>query len=106
MSLRAIQQTVGELSGGRFVLGLGVSHAPMVPGCADTRTGSPSPPCAATSRRWRRPPTSARTRREETPVVIAALRPNMLRLAAERCAGAHPYNVTPEHTARAREILG
>jgi probable F420-dependent oxidoreductase len=30
----------------------------------------------------------------------------MLRLAAERCAGAHPYNVTPEHTARAREILG
>jgi probable F420-dependent oxidoreductase len=43
---------------------------------------------------------------EETPVVIAALRPNMLRLAAERCAGAHPYNSTPEHTARAREILG
>jgi probable F420-dependent oxidoreductase len=42
----------------------------------------------------------------ETPVVIAALRPNMLKLAAERCAGAHPYNVTPEHTARAREILG
>jgi probable F420-dependent oxidoreductase len=43
---------------------------------------------------------------EETPVVIAALRPNMLALAAERCAGAHPYNVTPEHTARARAILG
>jgi probable F420-dependent oxidoreductase len=42
----------------------------------------------------------------ETPVVIAALRPNMLKLAAEKCAGAHPYNVTPEHTARAREILG
>ena len=38
--------------------------------------------------------------------MLAALRENMLRLAAERCAGAHPYNVTPEHTARARAILG
>jgi len=43
---------------------------------------------------------------EETPIVIAALRPKMLALAAERTAGAHPYNVTPEHTARARKILG
>src|SRR5690606_26843783 len=32
MTMRAIQQTVGELSGGRFVLGLGVSHAPLVAG--------------------------------------------------------------------------
>ncbi|WP_308259112.1 TIGR03620 family F420-dependent LLM class oxidoreductase [Pseudonocardia sp. H11422] len=38
--------------------------------------------------------------------VLAALRPRMLRLAAERTEGAHPYFVTPEHTARAREILG
>ena len=38
--------------------------------------------------------------------VLAALGPNMLRLAAERAGGAHPYFVPPEHTARAREILG
>jgi alkanesulfonate monooxygenase SsuD/methylene tetrahydromethanopterin reductase-like flavin-dependent oxidoreductase (luciferase family) len=38
--------------------------------------------------------------------VIAALRQNMLRLAAEKASGAHPYFVPPEHTARAREILG
>ena len=38
--------------------------------------------------------------------MLAALRPKMLALAAERCAGAHPYFVPPEHTARAREILG
>ncbi|HEY7595678.1 MAG TPA: LLM class F420-dependent oxidoreductase [Actinophytocola sp.] len=37
---------------------------------------------------------------------LAALGPRVLRLAAERTAGAHPYLVTPEHTARAREILG
>jgi probable F420-dependent oxidoreductase len=30
----------------------------------------------------------------------------MLALSAESAQGAHPYNVTPEHTARAREILG
>src|SRR5437868_15396287 len=38
--------------------------------------------------------------------VLAALRPKMLELAAERADGAHPYNVNTEHTARARKILG
>jgi probable F420-dependent oxidoreductase len=38
--------------------------------------------------------------------VIAALRPRVLRLSADRAAGAHPYNTTPEHTAQAREIIG
>jgi probable F420-dependent oxidoreductase len=39
-------------------------------------------------------------------VVLAALGPRVLRLAAERTAGAHPYLVTPEHTRQAREIMG
>jgi probable F420-dependent oxidoreductase len=38
--------------------------------------------------------------------VLAALGPRVLRLAATRSAGAHPYLVTPEHTRQAREILG
>jgi hypothetical protein len=38
--------------------------------------------------------------------VLAALGPNMLRLAAERSAGVHPHLVTPAHTKKAREILG
>jgi probable F420-dependent oxidoreductase len=38
--------------------------------------------------------------------VLAALGPKMLKLSAERADGAHPYNVNPEHTAQAREILG
>jgi probable F420-dependent oxidoreductase len=42
----------------------------------------------------------------EWPVVIAALGPLMLKLAAERTAGAVPYNVTPEHTREARAALG
>ena len=40
------------------------------------------------------------------PTVLAALRKNMLGLAAEKADGAHPYFVPPEHTARARELLG
>src|SRR5271169_3359515 len=42
----------------------------------------------------------------EWPLVIAALGPLMLKLAAERTAGAVPYNVTPEHTRGARAALG
>lgn len=38
--------------------------------------------------------------------VLAALGPRVLRLAAQRSAGAHPYLTTPEHTAKARELLG
>jgi probable F420-dependent oxidoreductase len=38
--------------------------------------------------------------------VVAALGPRVLELSAQRSAGAHPYLTTPEHTARAREIMG
>jgi probable F420-dependent oxidoreductase len=38
--------------------------------------------------------------------VLAALGPRVLRLSAERTAGAHPANATPEHTAQARAIIG
>jgi probable F420-dependent oxidoreductase len=38
--------------------------------------------------------------------VLAALGPRVLRLSADRTAGAHPYNTTPEHTAQARDIIG
>jgi probable F420-dependent oxidoreductase len=38
--------------------------------------------------------------------VIAALGPKVLKLSAQRSAGAHPYLTTPEHTGSARELLG
>src|ERR1700723_2652305 len=41
-----------------------------------------------------------------SPRVLAALGPKVLKLAAERSAGAHPYLTTPEHTAKARELMG
>jgi probable F420-dependent oxidoreductase len=38
--------------------------------------------------------------------VVAALGPKVLKLAADRSAGAHPYLTTPEHTAEARQLIG
>ena len=106
MTMRAIQETVGELSGGRFVLGLGVSHAPMVEGMRGHEYGKP----VTSMRNYLEAMEAATylgpTASSPTPVVIAALRENMLKLARDKTQGAHPYNVTPEHTARAREILG
>jgi probable F420-dependent oxidoreductase len=105
MTMRAAAESLGEFSAGRFVLGLGVSHAPMVSGLRGHAYGRP----VATMRGYLEAMEKAVYQApgaKERPVVLAALRPNMLRLAAERTRGAHPYNVTPEHTARAREILG
>jgi probable F420-dependent oxidoreductase len=106
MTMRAIQHTLAEASGGRFVLGLGVSHAPMVSGIRGHEYGKP----VTTMRNYLGSMEKALyvgpKADEEAPLMLAALRPNMLRLAAEKASGAHPYFVPPEHTARAREILG
>ena len=51
-------------------------------------------------------PAGEREARPPVPRVIAALRPRMLRLAAEKARGAHTYLVSVEHTRRAREIMG
>jgi len=80
---------------GRFLLGLGIGHPEA-------------------TRQYQRPyPTlvSYLDELDELKVpaegrVLAALGPKVLQLAADRTAGAHPYLVTPEHTRRARQILG
>ena len=92
-----------ELSGGRFVLGLGVSHAPMV----TLRGVDYSKPLTA-MRQYLDVIDEAVTMTpgEMAPIVLAALGPKMLELSASRTAGAHPYWTTPEHTAQAREIVG
>lgn len=88
--------------GDRFLLGIGVSHAPLI----DSKEPG----------RYRKPMAAIGTFLDglddaDQPVapanrVLAALGPKMLKTAAERSRGAHPYLVTPEHTAIARETLG
>ncbi|MEV7207253.1 MULTISPECIES: LLM class F420-dependent oxidoreductase [unclassified Streptomyces] len=80
---------------GRFVLGLGVSHAPLAEGYRrpySTMVGYLDELDRAGMRSGHR--------------VLAALGPKMLDLSRDRAAGAIPYLVTPEHTAQARERIG
>jgi probable F420-dependent oxidoreductase len=86
---------------GRFLLGLGVSHAPLVARAGQTYARPYSRMVAWLDHLDRQVPTVPAERR-----VLAALGPRMLALAARRSAGAHPYFVPVEHTARARAILG
>jgi len=106
MAMRATQKTLAELSGGRFVLGLGVSHEHLV---SKVRGHAYEKPLA-TMRSYLEAMEKALylgvQPKEDAPIVLAALRPKMLALAREKARGAHPYFVPPEHTARAREILG
>jgi probable F420-dependent oxidoreductase len=106
MATRAVRETLAEASDGRFVLGLGVSHAHLVSGVRKHEYRKP----LSAMREYLDAVDGAlymgRGPAEKAPVVIAALRPRMLALAAEKTRGAHPYFVPPEHTARAREILG
>jgi probable F420-dependent oxidoreductase len=96
---------LADASGGRFVLGLGVSHEPAVTSRGHDY-GKPVSTMRAYLDAMDASPYQPPAPPEPPPVVLAALRPRMLRLAAERTAGAHPYLTTPKHTARAREILG
>ncbi|MEZ5560311.1 MAG: TIGR03620 family F420-dependent LLM class oxidoreductase [Pseudomonadales bacterium] len=100
------QKTLAEQSGNRFLLGLGVSHKPLVEGVRGLNYGPP----VATMRKYldamAASPYNGAAPSENPPTVIAALGPKMLELARDKCAGAHPYFTSPEHTAMAREILG
>jgi probable F420-dependent oxidoreductase len=106
MTMAAGQLTLSEAFPGRFLLGLGVSHQPMV----DFVRGQHYDKPLTRMREYLDAMDSAiyvSPKPEEEPRrVLAALGPKMLQLAAERALGAHPYFVPVEHTVVAREALG
>jgi probable F420-dependent oxidoreductase len=106
MTMAAGRQTLAEQSGGRFVLGIGVSHRPLVQGLRGHDWSKPLSTMRDYLAAMERAPYSAIPPTEAAPVVIGALHPKMLALAADKTSGAHPYLVPPEHTAFAREIMG
>jgi probable F420-dependent oxidoreductase len=106
MTTRAAQMTLAEQSRGRFILGLGVSHQPVVEGMRGHAYGKPIETMRSYLDAMERAPYAAPQPIEPPPTVLAALGPRMLALARDRARGAHPYMVPPEHTAQAREILG
>ena len=94
--------SMNNFYGGRFVLGLGVSHIPMVEGLRGHRYDKP----LGAMRAYLDGIHKGLPAGEEPPVMVAALGPKMLVLSAEKSMGAVPYNVTPKHTAKAAAILG
>jgi probable F420-dependent oxidoreductase len=99
---RRAMVSLNDLHGGRFILGLGVSHIPMVEGLRGHKYDKP----LATMRAYLEQLHKDLPAGSEAPVVVAALGPKMLALSGEKSMGAVPYNVTPRHTAEAAKILG
>src|SRR6476619_6516404 len=92
--------TLNEANAGRFLLGLGVSHAPAVKfrgHVYDKPLSAMRAYVEAIAAHRYAVPAPARP----SPLVLAALGPRMLELARDQAAGAHPYFVPPEHTSRA-----
>ena len=99
---RRAMVSLNDLYGGRFVLGLGVSHIPMVEGLRGHRYDKP----LATMRAYLDGLHKDLPTGQDAPVLVAALGPKMMALSGEKSQGAVPYNVTPQHTAEAAKILG
>jgi probable F420-dependent oxidoreductase len=106
MAMANGQRALAEQSGGRFLLGIGVSHAPMVTGLRGHEYGKPVATMRSYLQGMQLAPYLAPDPPEKPPTILAALGPRMLALSAELADGAHPYNVPPEHTAEARRIMG
>ena len=106
VTMRATRETLAEASDGRFVLGLGVSHGHLVAGIRKHEYEKPLSKMKSYLEAMEAALYMGREPAETAPVVLAALRPKMLGLSGQAARGAHPYFVPPEHTARAREILG
>lgn len=105
VSAAAAQKGLNEQSGGRFLLGLGVSHIPLVEGVRRHQYGKPVTTMRAYLEAMAAAPYRSVAPASAPKTVLAALGPKMLQLAGERADGALPYNVTPEHTQQARALL-
>jgi probable F420-dependent oxidoreductase len=101
------QKTLAEAYPNRFLLGLGVSHVPLVELLRGHRyDNKPVATMHAYLDAMDKAPYQSVSPPTKPARVLAALGPKMLELSGKRADGAHPYNVNPEHTAEARKILG
>ena len=106
MTMAAGQKTLTEAFPDRFLLGIGVSHQPAVEGFHGADYGKPYTNMVNYLDAMDRSLFFATAPTQPTARCLAALGPKMLKLAAERTLGAHPYFVPVEHTPIARAALG
>lgn len=100
------QRSLEEAFPERFLLGLGVSHEHLVNRVRKHDYSKPYSYMVDYLADMESAVFRAVGPQGRPPTVLAALGPKMLRLAAERAAGAHPYFVPVEHTAYARDVMG
>lgn len=105
-SSQAGANALNEAYNGRFLLGLGVSHAPLVEAMRGHTYEKPLANMRQYLEAMKRAAYQAPPPKERSRVVLAALAPGMLKLSGELADGAHPYNVNPEHTRQARQLIG
>lgn len=105
LAMCSAANTVAELADGRFVLGIGVSHQPTVTDRGHTYT-KPYSFMKEYVARLKQSMYRGVPPRQPVPIVIAALHPKMLELAARETNGTHPYFVPAEHTAKVRAQIG
>ncbi len=94
--------SLNQLYQDRFILGLGVSHVPMVEGIRGHVYEKPVPAMRGYLNAIMKDEPGA----TDFPICLAALGPLMLKLSGQMTRGAVPYNTTPKHTAEAAKILG
>jgi len=105
-TMAAASKTVAELSDGRFLLGIGVSHKPLVTNLRGHSYDKPYSYMKEYLPKMKSALYRAPAPKEEVPVLLAALHPKMLQLAASQANGTHTYFVPPEHTAKVRGAIG
>jgi probable F420-dependent oxidoreductase len=98
-------RTLAELFPDRFILGIGISHGPMMAQLG-INYAKPVAYMRAYLARMKAAPYTAPRSKSDPPIVIAALMPRMLQLAAAETNGTFPVYITPEQTARMRASLG
>ena len=105
MAMASAARTVAEIAEGRFILGIGVSHKPVIANRGHTydKPYSYMKQYLAQLKEALKKPGRIKN---QIPLLIAALHPKMLPLAAAQTDGTHPYFVPPEHTAKVRAQIG
>jgi len=106
LSANSALNTITEAFPERFLMGLGVSHQVMVEGIRGHDYTKPYSKMVAYLDAMDAGMFTASPCTTPTHRALAALGPKMLKLAAERTDGAHPYFIPVEHTAFAREQMG
>ncbi len=105
-TMSAGAKTLAELSDGRFVLGIGVSHEPLVAKLRGHEYKKPYSYMREYLSKMKSALYKAVPPKTDPPILLAALHPKMLQLAGTEASGTHTYFVPPEHTAKARALIG